>query len=422
MKRKLYIIVFVLVACTTGLFAQRQTKSPFSRFGYGEMYSFSNAYTQAMGGIGVGVFSPVQIHFANPANQSSIQKESFLFNVGLGANVRRLQEESGSATVTSVGLETMSLAFPIIENRWGCAVGILPFNSVGYDMNYTDSVATYSYSGNGGINQVVLSTGVRLFKGLSVGANAAYLFGTTSYTGENTFKESSAFNSRKQLEYKTLGFLWNAGIQYKWQLNETKSLTFGATMRTPQQLTYRETQKFGSYVVNGVLEIAKDTVSTATQKSTTDIPMEVAFGVSFAVENALLVGVDAGFQNWGDISCYGKVDADLQQTKYVKFGGEIIPNYKSTKFYQRIPIRLGVHYSDLPIMYQYGGETEQLCEYGISLGTRIKPKQNQNGLAIALDFGRRGNSSLAKSLQETYMLLKLNVTLQEVWFMKRKIN
>ena len=422
MKRKLYIIVLVVIGCTTGVFAQRQTKSPFSRFGYGEMYSFSNAYAQAMGGIGVGVNNPVQINFANPANQSSILKESFLFNVGVGANVRKLTEASSSATVTSVGLETMSLAFPIIENRWGCAVGILPFNSVGYEMNYTDSLASYSYSGNGGVNQVVLSSGVRLFKGLSIGFNAAYLFGTTAYTGENTFKESSAFYSRKQLEYKTLGFLWNAGIQYKWQINEAKALTFGATVRTPQQLTYRETQKFSSYVMNGVIEISKDTISTATEKSTTDIPLEIGVGVSYSVENKILLGVDAGLQNWDNISCYGKVDSDLQQTKYVKLGGEIIPNYKSTKFYQRIPIRLGVHYSDLPIMYQYEGETKQLSEYGVSLGTRIKPKQNQNGLTIALDFGHRGNSSLAKSLQETYLLIKLNVTLQEVWFMKRKIN
>ena len=163
MKRKLYIIVLVVIGCTTGVFAQRQTKSPFSRFGYGEMYSFSNAYAQAMGGIGVGVNNPVQINFANPANQSSILKESFLFNVGVGANVRKLTEASSSATVTSVGLETMSLAFPIIENRWGCAVGILPFNSVGYEMNYTDSLASYSYSGNGGVNQVVLSSGQHLF-------------------------------------------------------------------------------------------------------------------------------------------------------------------------------------------------------------------------------------------------------------------
>lgn len=422
MRRKLYIIICIVLGFTTCLFAQRQTKSPFSRFGYGDLYNFSNGYNQAMGGIGVGVNNPVQINFANPAHQAFIQKERFLFNVGVGANVRKLADESGSATVTSVGLETMSLAFPIIENRWGCAVGMLPFNSVGYNMNYTDSLASYSYSGDGGVNQVLVSTGVRLFKGLSLGFGAAYLFGTTSYTGENVFTESTAFYSRKKLEYKTLGFLWHAGLQYKWQISERNSLSFGATLRTPQQINYRETQSFDSYIVNGYTEVKKDTVVVSTQKSTTDIPLDVNFGVSFKIEDALLVGVDAGFQNWSDISCYGTVDADLKQTKYVKLGGEYIPDYKSTKFIKRIPIRIGVHYADLPVMYRYAGETQQLREYGISLGTRIKPRQNLNSLAFALDFGHRGNTSLAKSLQETYMLFKLNVTLQEVWFTKRKID
>lgn len=408
--------------CAVSIFAQRQTVSPFSRYGYGELYSNTSAYNVSMGGVGVGIQNPVQINFANPAQQSAIKKESFLFNVGLGGNFRNINDNGSSAFLSSVGLESLSMAFPIIENRWGCAIGVLPFNSVGYKMQYSDDLADYSYEGDGGINQFMLSTGVRVFKGLSLGVSAAYVFGVTDYLGENTFAESSAFYSRKELEYKTLGFLWNAGCQYKYQINEEKSIVLGMTFRSKQQLTYRETEYFGSYVPNGDSEVSKDTAYIRTNKSETELPFDFNIGLSFNSENKYLLCVDAGLQDWEGVSCYGKVDDNLQKTKYVKLGGEWIPDFNSTKFYKKMPFRMGVHYSQLPVGFERESEFYQVYEYGVSLGSRIKSKQTQNSLAIAFDFGKRGNFSLAESLQETYLLIKLNVTLQEVWFTKRKIN
>ncbi len=404
------------------LLAQRQTTSPFSRYGYGDIYTNTTAYNQAMGGISIGLLSPTQINLVNPAHQSSIKGETFLFNVGLGANIRKAEENNISATQTSAGIESFSLAFPIIPNRWGCAVGMLPFNSVGYNMSYSDSLAQYSYKGDGGINQFVLSTGVRIYKGLSLGANMAYLFGTTNYTGENFFEESSAFYSRKDLEYKTTGFLWGLGLQYNWKINEEKTLTFGATWKKEQTLSYKATETFNSYIISGVTEIGKDTITQNITSAHTDIPNELALGIGFKAENKYVLGIDAGLQNWEDISCYGTKDKNLTTTKYIKLGGELVPDYKSSKFYKRIPIRLGAHYADLPVIFASEGKTAQAQEYGVTIGSQIKSRHTQNSLALAVDFGSRGNKSLAKSLHETYMQIKINVTLQEVWFSKRKIN
>ncbi len=421
MKNKTGLLIGFLCVCST-LFAQRQTASPLSRYGYGNFYSYTNAYNQALGGIGVGTQNKTQLNFLNPAQQSAIKGETFLFNVGLGGDFRTIEDNALKNTTSSVGLESFSFAFPIIAERWGAAVGLLPFNSVGYSIQTSDSLTRYKYSGTGGTNQVAFSTGCRVFKGLSLGVQASYMFGTTDYTGENYFEESGAYYTRKNLEYKTNGFLWNAGIQYKYDINESYSFVIGATFRTMQQLSYKATTYFGSYTTGGVTETQKDTATLSSFSSTTDIPTEFAVGMSFSKENTYLLGVDFGMQDWKNISCYGKVDNNLEQTKYVKFGGEYIPDYKSSKFYKRTPIRVGFHYSELPIIIQHNGENAQIQEYGISLGSRIKSKQTQNRLELSLDFGKRGNSNLAKYLQETYIQFKLNVTLQEVWFTKRKIN
>lgn len=422
MKNRSLIIVFIYTFLSICAYSQRQTKSAFTRYGYGDLFSNTTAYNQAMGGIAVGVCNPTQINLSNPASQARIKGETFLFNVGAGGNFRHATEGDASTTLSSVGLESFSLAFPIIPERWGCAVGVLPFNSVGYTMNYEDSVTSYSYKGDGGINHVMISTGVRLFKGFSLGANIGYLFGTTTYTGENEFQESAYFSSRKELEYKTIGVMWSLGLQYKWDITEDKSLTFGATFRNKQSLSYKENELFTSYIVSSYTEYAKDTAVQTSMKSDTDIPMDLSFGLSYSNMNKYMIGLDAGYQFWNDISCYGVTDANLKSTKFIRLGGEWIPDYRSSKFYKRIPIRFGCHYSDLPIVFEYNGETSQAKEWGISLGSRIKSKQTQNSMAIAMDFGARGNKNLAKSLHETYLLVKLNVTLQEVWFTKRKIN
>lgn len=422
MRNKLYTIIALLLIASVSV-AQRQTSSPFSRYGYGDIYSPTNAYHQAMAGVSVGICNPVQINFSNAASQAFIRKETFLFNVELGGNFRKMKEEDASANSSTVGIESFSFAFPIIPERWGMAIGLLPFNSVGYEMNYQDSLSEYFYKGDGGMNQVVLSTGFKLFKGFAIGGNVAYIFGETNYTSENYFSESTSFYSRKDLEYQAKGFLWNVGIQYNYEFSENNSLTIGATYRNDQTISYDETKYFGSYITGGVTETQKDTVVLSTTENlSTDIPMELAMGLSYRTNNTWLFALDAGIQDWNKKSIYGTIDDNLKQTKFFKIGCEYVPDFRSTKYLKRMPIRMGLRYSELPIVYQYKGESHQALEMAISLGTQIRSKQTQNSLSIGFEGGFRGNTNLAKSLQETFLLCKLNVTLQESWFKKRKID
>ena len=421
MKNKCYSVILLLLV-TVGAYAQRQTSSPFSRYGYGELYSPATAYNQSMGGIGVGLCNPVQANFSNPAAQAFIRKETFLFNVEVGANFRQIKDNNMSASTSVVGLESFSMAFPVIANRWGMALGLLPFNSVGYDMTCSDALAEYNYKGDGGINQIALSTGVRIFKGLSLGGNLSYMFGTTSYVGENHFTDDAAYYARKELDYKSRGIIWGLGLQYNWEISEEKSLTFGVTYRTKQSISYEASEYFGSYITNDVVESQKDTAILRDYESDSDIPQEIAFGASAHLGNRYVFGIDAGLQDWKDISVYGSVDSKLSHTTYCKIGCEIVPDYRSTKYIKRMPIRFGIRYAELPFVFESDGETAQAKEFGCSLGTQLKSRHTQNSLTFALEGGLRGNKSLAESLHETFLLLKLNVTLQEVWFTKRKIN
>lgn len=420
--RNRVVVLGLMMLFAVSVSAQRQTTSPFSRYGYGDVYSPSTAYNQAMGGTTVGINNPVSINFSNPAAEAFVRPETFLFNVELGGNFRKITDDEGEASTSSVGIESFSCAFPIIPNRWGLAVGLLPYSSVGYMMEWSDSLASNTYEGDGGINQVAFSSGVRLFKGFSLGATFSYVFGTTTYTGETAFVDDAAFYSRKESEYKTKGFLCSTGLMYSLDISEDKSLTVGASYRFPQSLSYDMTNFFGSYIISGYSEIAKDTVLLSTQSAHTDIPQEIVLGFSYSTGHRYQFSLDAGMQDWNSISVYGTVDEDLQETRFLRIGCEIIPDYRSSKYIKRIPLRFGFRYTELPVLFQYNGEQAQAHELCGSLGFQIKSKQTQNSLSLAAEVGARGNKSLAKSLQETFMQVKLQVTLQETWFKKRKID
>ena len=437
-KLKLVSLFFLLGMCLQG-YSQRITTSPYSRYSYGDMYVPSLNFSQ-MGGIGNGIRSSRQINFVNPANHSAIQKETFLFEVGTGSTTRKIEQNGMSANMYNTGIEYFAFAFPVISEKWGMAIGMLPFNSVGYSINAADSLAKYNYFGSGGINQLVMGNSFTLVKGLSVGFHASYLFGTTRYTSTVSIpKETDSYNTRKYLEYKSGGLLWDFGLQYQYKLDDNKTLTFGATYRDKQTIGYDKTTFLGSYYAYELTsnikknKRTKTTVYTATTEIDTldyttvsdlrtDIPQQISIGLGFEIQDKIRLGVDAGYQNWENIYVYKKTNKDLSKENFVKAGIEFIPNKRSVNYISRLPIRVGGHYNELPISYAFEGTQLHPAEYGVTLGTELFMKQNANTLNVSFDFGKRGDFTNSKSLIESYCIMKMQINLQETWFFQRKID
>jgi hypothetical protein len=82
----------------------------------------------------------------------------------------------------------------------GMSFGIVPFTNIGYSYsttedissdNYSTTTYTNTYSGSGGLHQVYLGLGWELFKGLSIGANISYLWGTFDRSFTNSYSDAS---------------------------------------------------------------------------------------------------------------------------------------------------------------------------------------------------------------------------------------
>ena len=64
-------------------FAQNNTNSPYSRYGYGQMADQGASNSRAMGGIAYGLRDKTHTNFANPASYTAIDSLTFVFEAGM---------------------------------------------------------------------------------------------------------------------------------------------------------------------------------------------------------------------------------------------------------------------------------------------------------------------------------------------------
>lgn len=432
-------IFVALLFASFQAFTQRTTTSLYSRYGYGDMYVPSCNYVQ-MGNVANGIRSSKQIQFVNPAHHSVIEKETFLFQAGAGYSYRTFSQENQQVSKIDAGIEYLAMAFPIIPQKWGMAAALTPFNSVGYEIQASDSLAQYTYSGKGGINQFIWSNAISPIEGLSVGLNLSFLFGVTDYVSRaKVLVDEYSYNTRKQLSYDTKAFMWDAGLQYSYAITDNSSFTFGATYRNKQTFNFHKQSFLGNYNVTEQIDVNKkkrktittvyeviteiDTVHNITTRNIeSDIPQQISVGVGYSVADKYTIACDAGYTNWSDVTVWGKPSEYSDNARFVRLGFEIIPNKRATNYFKKIPYRIGIQYNELPIVYTFDSQQLHPVDFGISFGSEFLLKQTANSLAVSLIAGKRGDMSVSNSLQEMYGIVKLQINLKETWFLQRKID
>ena len=62
------LIVFLLMMLSAATFAQNNTNSPYTRYGYGKLMDQGSGNTRAMGGIAYGLRDKSQTNVLNPAS------------------------------------------------------------------------------------------------------------------------------------------------------------------------------------------------------------------------------------------------------------------------------------------------------------------------------------------------------------------
>jgi len=403
--KKLLLITIILFGFKIGL-GQKNTFSPYSRYGIGEVVQQGYATNLGMGGIARGFRKNNTLNYLNPASYTAQDTNSFIFDVGLTGNLSSFQTETNNQSRKTVALDHIAIGFPVIR-WWKSSIGIAPYSHVGYDIQITPQTPDveehyYRYQGNGGLRQFYIGNAFELAPSLSIGLNYSYLFGSLSYNNIVIWPNDDNSKNLIYSEEKILsGSVFNLGAQYHKKIGENYDLTLGVTYDIPLNMSIEENYAY----TNGL-----DTISDESSHNFR-FPEKVGVGFSFQ-SNKFLFGADFSYQDWSTVDEFKY----LQNSYSINTGFEYTPDRQALRSYwKHINYRIGGFYNQSYLKMK----GEPIKNYGITFGLGLPIKYQKTRFNISCQLGKRG--TIENNLIETnYATINFNITFFDFWFLQQK--
>lgn len=429
-------------------FSQTLTQSPYSRFGLGELQRDDFAQNSAMGGVSQTFQSNSLLNISNPASLGALKYTTFQAAVSGNFSQQStslLKQDSKTASFNSI-----SLAFPVTK-WWGAAFGLKPFSSMGYNINYlaNDTVfgdINYSFKGDGGLTKVFVSNGFQPVKNVFIGVNAMYMFGVLNKERKLAFDNTNYLNTVSQEATNVGGFNYNAGAQFKIpvKLYVTKSVL--DTTRKDSLIYYKKTKidwrekdyafQIGftfqnnslvnattnalvrSYRIEDDVVKLRDTVSFLVDyKGKINLPQTIGAGLAFKKGDKFFVGVDYYIENWSQYSYFGINDL-LQNASSICVGAQYTPKPGFLgNTLERGSYRIGFRSTNSHLNLK----NTPIVENSISFGAGLPMRRSTSSVNLSFELGTRGTTT-NNLIKENFFKFNIGFSLNDVWFIKRKID
>lgn len=418
------ITLFVFVLSSAIITAQKNNTSPYSFFGIGEETSYKTVEEIHMGEIGVAYKNPLKLSFSNPASLASLRLTNY--SLGVESKLLRITDGTNSGSASSSALSYLALGFPVSEKA-AFSFGLQPNTTVGYSLTeeFRDDEDTLTevnlYTGEGGTNKVFAGFGINLFKDFNVGIEGSYIFGNI---------ENKLLNRRDEVILATMhktkstlkGFNVRIGAQYDTKLNEKLMLSTGAVIDLESNLKNEGNEYLYTLVNTSTdIESPRDTLVNNSINSTIKKPLRTTLGLGIGEENKWYAGVEYSFQNalnFEDGILNSNTKISYAKSSRISLGGFYTPKYNSiSNYWQRVTYRAGVKYKETGLVV----DNTSINDFGMSFGVGLPVGQQLSNLNLGLEFGKRGekNNGLVK---ENYINLRLSLTLNDKWFLKKTLN
>jgi len=208
--------------------AQTSGVSPYSAYGLGDLSSPGFTPQLSMGQLALPIVDPANINVSNPATYGYLQYT--IFDVGMASKFLSISTEQGSAEFTNSKARNIALAFPIVREKWGMSIGLLPVSNVGYellDSEMLDSTSSvnYQYAGEGGLNRFYMGVGGKVWQKpksiLSAGVNFSYIFGSVEKVRKAIYPtDEGYYNTRTRESLRVKDLSYDLGLHYSTILVE----------------------------------------------------------------------------------------------------------------------------------------------------------------------------------------------------------
>lgn len=402
------------------------TRSPYTSFGIGEPYGNSLVNQQGMAGVGV---SQPQFAFINNQNPALLVFNSryTVFQAGIIGERRTISGDTLSEISQGGNMNYLATAFPIKPTKWTTSIGLMPYTSVNYALQYKEDIdgtnqeqVNVIEEGSGGLTQLYWSNGVRLTKDLAVGLKASYIFSSIVNTYENQLINSSQpVNYVAAIEEKSYvrDFTFGTGISFSKDSlfsQQKYRLSIGAVYNFAADLGTKKTDRI--YRTNTIGDTTDVSILPSSTGGSYHIPSAFTVGIALGRDFRWNIGSEFSYQDWSAFKNVNGQTGALKESWRIALGGEITPDvFSSDNYLKRVTYRVGVSMEENPFMANNHSVKDLGINFGFSLPAGL------SNIDLAFKYGKRGDKS-ENLLEEDYFKIFFGITFNDQWFIRRKFD
>ena len=419
---KNYLLVILIFSCFS-VFSQTNTGSPYSLNELGEINFTGNVSYQSMGGIDSSIDS-IEFNINNPSSLAKIKTTNYL--IGTFYKSSSISNSLLKENIKTSNINYIAIGIPV--KNFGFGFGVLPYSSVGFNLQTTEeynddnSISSRLFGAEGNINKAFLSVGIPFLKYFSLGASANYNFGKFNYEKFNLMNGVN-YGVFSNSSSEITGFTYNFSSNVLIPLKNDLSLSLLFSLYPEGELdSYNIESLYTSNASSISLESLGDFVdidlnARGLENTKLPVPKKSIYSIGLEKKNSWFIGaqyenkLSSGFEN---------VFLDIRNVSYrdansISFGGYFIPDSSSlVSYWKRIKYRFGIKNDKKSIIVN----NLPVNQFSLNLGLGL-PIAGLSKANLGLEIGKIGNDELIK---ENYFSLRLGLSLNDVWFIKRKYN
>ena len=413
MNKYLIIFLFCLFAINRS-FSQSNSlsSSPYSLYGLGISNELNTGKTNALGRTGIALPSSTEINNLNPASYASIPLNRFFYDIGLQYEINELEDKGGAESKTNGNFSNLAFALPL-NKKSGIGLSLVPYTNIGYSISQFESTIegsadTYftTINGSGGLSDLKLNYGYSLMDNLRLGVSASVLFGKVTENEINIIN-NNVLQLKEDNHYS--GFRFGLGMQY--DLSENFSI--GSIFNLPTTLDGDQYQDIFQYY-NGILTNSSREENNISSFS---LPSEIGFGFNAKLWKDLSITGDYRREFWSGTNQTDGIGTYIDND-FLGLGVEFNPGGNPLNYANHIQYRAGFNY-DSGNLSVSGNPVNSNT---LSLGIGLPVKRGANSMFnLMYSYGTKGQVSDGL-IQEKYHLLSLNISLEDIWFVKSKFD
>lgn len=409
MNKIQYFFIFLLFSYQAFSQSNELTNSPYSYYGLGLTNKLGTGKTNALGKAGIALSSTEEINLLNPASFAAIPLNNFFYDIGLRYKESYLTQSGITESKNSGNFSSIAMAFALSENS-GMGVSLLPYTNVGYSIygietaiEGTEREFYTKIEGSGGLNDFKINFGTSLSEKLRLGMAGSVIFGKINEDELNLIGNSAVVV--KEVNNYVGGRL-GVGVQYDWR----EYLTAGLIINSPSELFGGQAQGY-SYVYEGQNLGASHDLEIQSFY----LPLEVGIGFETHIGDKTTAYLDYKRNFWTQTDQSDKIGTYVDQD-LLGFGLEVSTGGSPLKYSSLIKFRGGVEYDTGYLEI----DDERVEKYAFSLGIGLPiNRRRKSMLNLLYSYGKEGKLSTTL-VQEKFHLLSLNISLQDLWFMRSK--